>query len=437
MHSQQIPTVGSVTNDTETDIQPTETTEENTISHDGQESKTESISEHIPSKIEYSTDSDHASRTQDLLRVEPEQEKATKNSSLNFPVPHSPVSDNPSTQDPSKVSLSLPLDVNAVSDIHLLSEESPVNLALSSDLSKDTHEKSQMSDPNVPLSKHDTPNLSPRSDNYLDSLNEQSSHKSDVSKQDSADVSDKIDSPEKVSSGSEEIIKLDIRGQGVPKFPFPSAKIIFGPPPEGGTVIDSNDEPIPVFPNLLSPFLVGAGDSLKVEEVFDDQGASKEPSPDKSLQLSPEKESLSSDKTLPLSAEQVSLSTDNSLQMSPDKQSLSSDKIEADLLVEEITVEDELKEKVYDKPEESSMPKSMLPEETMSFSTITDYKTICEEYHVKVLVLIHGFCFCVCLCFTLICFLVLLLTPMACYVLTFYNVHFLVYENISKYYVHV
>ncbi|XP_035444329.2 pericentrin isoform X4 [Spodoptera frugiperda] len=383
VHSQQIPTVGSVTNDTETDIQPTETTEENTISHDGQESKTESISEHIPSKIEYSTDSDHASRTQDLLRVEPEQEKATKNSSLNFPVPHSPVSDNPSTQDPSKVSLSLPLDVNAVSDIHLLSEESPVNLALSSDLSKDTHEKSQMSDQNVPLSKHDTPNLSPRSDNYLDSLNEQSGHKSDVSQHDSADVSDKIDSPEKVSSGSEEIIKLDIRGQGVPKFPFPSAKIIFGPPPEGGTVIDSNDEPIPVFPNLLSPFLVGAGDSLKVEEVFDDQGASKEPSPDKSLQLSPEKESLSSDKTLPLSAEQVSLSTDNSLQMSPDKQSLSSDKIEADLLVEEITVEDEMKEKVFDKPEESSMPKSMLPEETMSFSTMTDYKTICEEYHVK------------------------------------------------------
>ncbi|CAH1639368.1 unnamed protein product [Spodoptera littoralis] len=383
VHSQQIPTVGSVTNDTETDIQPTETTEENTISHDGQESKTESISEHIPSKIEYSTDSDHASRTQDLLRVEPEQDKVAKNSSLNFPVPHSPVSDNPSTQDPSKVSLSLPLDVNAVSDIHLLSEESPVNLALSSDLSKDTHDKSQMSDQNVPLSKHDTPNLSPRSDKYLDSLNEESSYKSDVSEHDSADVSDKIDSPEKVSSGSEEIIKLDIRGQGVPKFPFPAAKIIFGPPPEGGTVIDSNVEPIPVFPNLLSPFLVGAGDSLKVEEVFDDQGASKEPSPDKSLHLSPEKESLSSDKTLPLSAEQVSLSTDNSLQMSPDKQSLSSDKIEADLLVEEITVEDELKEKVYDKPEESSMPKSMLPEETISFSTMTDYKTICEEYHVK------------------------------------------------------
>ncbi|CAH0694827.1 unnamed protein product [Spodoptera exigua] len=385
VHSQQIPTVGSVTNDTETDIQPTENTEENTISHDGQESKTESISEHIPSKIEYSTDSDHASRTQDLLRVEPEQEKASKNSSLNFPVPHSPASDNPSTQDPSKVSVSLPLDVNAVSDIHLLSEESPVNLALSSDLSKDTHEKSQMSDHNVPLSKHDNdmPNLSPRSDKYLDSLNEESSHKLDISQHDSADVSDKIDSPEKVSSGSEEIIKLDIRGQGVPKFPFPAAKIIFGPPPEGGTVIDSNVEPIPVFPNLLSPFLVGAGDSLNVEEVFDDQGAYKVPSADKSLQLSPEKESLSSDKTLPLSAEQVSLSTDNSLQMSPDKQSLSSDKVEADLLVEEITVEDELKEKVYDKPEENSMPKSILPEETMSFSTMTDYKTICEEYHVK------------------------------------------------------
>ncbi|KAJ8715324.1 hypothetical protein PYW08_005305 [Mythimna loreyi] len=382
VHSQQILTIGSVTNETEPGIDPSENTEENPISHDVEDSKTESISEHIPSKIEYSTDSDHASKTQGLLKVEPEQEKASKHSSLNIPFPQSPTSDNLSTQDPSKVSLSLPLDVNAVSDIHLLSEESPVNLVPLSDLSKETHEKSHISEERAPSGDHDTPNLTPRSDNYMDSLNDESSHKSDLSLHDSADNSDKIDSPDKVSSGSEEIIKLDIRGQAAPKFPFPSAKIIFGPPPEGGTVIDSNVEPIPVFPNLLSPFLVGAGDNIKVEEVFFDQEESKEPSPDKSLQLSPEKESLSS-KSLGLSPERQSLSTDNSLQMSPDKQSLSSDKVEADLLVEEITVEDELKEKVYDKPEETSMPKSMAPEETMSFSTLTDYKTICEEYHVK------------------------------------------------------
>lgn len=435
MHSQHIPTIESVTNEIESGIAASENTEENPVLNDDEDSKTESISEHIPSKIEYSTDSEHASRTQGFLKVEPEQEKASKHSSINIPFLHSPTSDNLSTQDPSKVSLSLPLDVNAVSDIHLLSEESPVNLVLLSDLSKETHEKSPTSEIKEETNVHDIPNQSPSSDKYLDSLNDESSNKSNLSLQESAENSDKNGSPDKLSSGSEEIIKLDIRGQGAPKFPFPSAKIIFGPPPEGGTVIDSNVEPIPVFPNLLSPFLVGAGDNMNVKEFFVDQEESKDPSPDKSLQLSPEKESLSSDKSLGLSSEGQSLSSENSLQMSPDKQSISSDKVEADLLVEEITVEDDLKEKVYDKPEETSMPKSMAPEETMSFSTLTDYKTICEEYQVKVLVIIHGFCFCVCLCFTLLCFLILLLTPMACYVLSLYNIHFLFYEHISKYYV--
>lgn len=440
MHSQQIPTVGSATNESESGVEASEDTAEIPIIHDVEDSKTESISEHIPSKIEYSTDSDHADKSQNLLKVEPEQEKASKNSSLNIPFPESHGSDNQSTQEPSKVSLSLPLDVNVVSDIHLLSEESPVNLVLVSDLSKDTQEKSQndMTSEKIETNEHGSPNLSHRSDKYLDSLNEDSSLKSDLSLRDSAENSNKTDSPEKLSSGSEEIIKLDIRGQGAPKFPFPAAKIIFGPPPEGGTLIDSNIEAIPVFPNLLSPFLVGAGDSVKVEEVFDDLEQSKEPSSEKSAPSSPEKESLSSNISLPLSLDKQSLSTDKSLQMSPDKQSLSSDKVEADLLVEEITVADEMKEKEYDKPEENNTPKSMPPDETMSFSTLTtDYKTICEEYHVKVLVIIHGFCFCMCLCLTLLCFLILLLTPMACYVLTFYNLHFLIYENISKYYVHV
>lgn len=421
MHSQQIPTVGSVSSEPNTGIQTRENIEENAISQDVDDSKTESISEHIPSKIEYSTDSENDTKAQGLFKVENEQEKVSKNSSLNIPQPpHSPISDNPSTHDASKGSSSLPLDVNAVSDIHLLSEESPVNLALSSDVSKETHDKLHLSDEKLDHSERDTPNLSPRSDKYLDSLNEESSKSSDLSIHNSDDNSEKIDSPEKVSSGSEEIIKLDIRGQGAPKFPFPAAKIIFGPPPEGATLIEPSVEQIPVFPNLLSPFLVGAGDSVKVEEVFDDQEQFKQPSPEQ-LEMSPDKLSLSSDK---------------SLQLTPDKQSFSSDKVEADLLVEEITVEDEIKEKDSDKPDETSLPKSMPAEETMSFSTLTtDYKTICEEYHVKVL--IQGLCVCVCLCLMLLCLLFLLLTPMACYVLTFYKIHFHIYENIAKYYVHV
>ncbi|XP_075979991.1 uncharacterized protein LOC142979119 isoform X2 [Anticarsia gemmatalis] len=364
VHSQQIPSIGTVSNEPNTGTQASENTDENPISHDVDDSKTESISEHIPSKIEYSTDSDNVTKTQALLKVEAELEKVSKNSSLNIPLPHSPISDNHSIHDPSKGSSSLPLDVNAISDLHLLSEESPVNLA-SSDLSKETQEKSHLSEEKAEPSEHDTPNLSPRSDNYLDSLNEESS-KSELSLHNSDEVSEKTDSPEKASSGSEEIIKLDIRGQGAPKFSFPAAKIIFGPPPEGATIIEPNLEQIPVFPNLLSPFLVGAGDSMKVEEVFDDQEQSKVPSPE-SLQMSPDK----------------SLPSDKSLSLSPDKQSYSSDKVEANLLIEELTVEDEIKEKT-DKPEETSMPKSMPAEDTMSFSTLTtDYKTICEEYHAK------------------------------------------------------
>lgn len=331
------------------------------------------------------TDTDnahHLQEPQDLLKVETEQEKVSKSNSLNIPFTYSPISENPSSHDPSKQSSSWPIDVNAVSDIHHISEESPVNLALSSDLSKEgcTHEKTH-STPHTPLaSEHESPEESPRSDKYVDSLNEESIQKSLGSEDDkSLELSNSL-KEESLSSGSEEIIKLDIRGQGVPKFPLPTAKIIFGPPPEGSTILDPI-ETIPVFPNLLSPFLVGAGDGLKMEDMFGFPGQrAKEVSPDKSLEVSPEKS--------------FENSLDKSLELSLDKQSVSSDKSEQkDLLVEELTVDD-VKEKNEDKQEETAQPKSLAPEETMSFSTMTtDYKTICEEYHVKVLVGILGLCF--------------------------------------------
>ncbi|CAB3230384.1 unnamed protein product [Arctia plantaginis] len=365
VHSQQIATVGNITHELDSTLPGSGNTEEHCGSHDDDDSKTESISEHIPSKIEYSTDSDNATNTQGFPKFEQEQEKVFKNSSLTIPRPDSPASGN-STHDESRGSLSLPLDVNAVSDIQLLSEESPVNLAILSDLSKEL-EQSHLSIGNINLNESDVEELSPKSNNYQESLNEESS-KSLNELHNPSDFSEKSNSPDKPSSGSEEIIKLDIRGQAAPKFPFAAAKIIFGPPPEGATIIEPNVEQIPVFPNLLSPFLVGAGDSVQVEEVFDDQDQRKEPTPE-SLQMSPDKLSESSEKLL---------------QLLSDEQSYSNEKVEADLLVEEMTIEDELKVADGERADNESLPKSMPAEETMSFSTLTtDYKTICEEYHGK------------------------------------------------------
>lgn len=436
MHSQQIPAVGAVVSAETDEIDNGRRIENESENHDVQDtSETESISEHIPSKVESISESDNVNHTQsqDLLKVETDQEKGSKTNSLNIPFTYSPFSDHPSSADPTKQSSSWPIDVNAVSDVHHISEESPVNLALSSDLSKDdeTHGDKPQSlplTPSVITNEHDgTPEESPRSDNFIDSLNEESIHKSLESEEDKSigqlSYSGKEDSLDKVSSGSEEIIKLDIRGQGAPKFPLPTAKIIFGPPPQGSTII----EQIPVFPNLLSPFLVGAGDGIKVEEVFNfPEQQPKDASLDKLLELSPDKS--------------LELSPDKSLELSLDKQSFSSDKSEQkDLLVEELTVDD-VKEKDDEKQDEPSLPtqpKSMPPDETMSFSTMTtDYKTICEEYHEKVLVVIHGLCCCVCLLYALVllCILVLLLTPMACYVLTFYKMHSLIYDKVSQFY---
>ncbi|XP_073961481.1 uncharacterized protein isoform X3 [Choristoneura fumiferana] len=358
VHSQQIPAQGPAVTDTETsqiDTGQIHNVPGPPVIED--QSLTESISEHIPSKMEYSiTESDNAGNVQPgLLKVEQQDTDPSRNSSLNIPNPLTP-SDNPSTQEPSK-STSWPIDPKSA-EIYHISEESPVNLA-SESLSKDTHETLQ-----AELEKSEIDNKtqeSPRSDKYLDSLNEESAPKSNASedeqeieKSHSTEVSPPLslsveeESLKQESSGSEEIIKLDIRGQGVPKFPLSAAKIFFGPPPEGGTIIDENIQPLPVFQNLLSPFLVSAGD-LKFEEVFEEH---IEPKVEESPEI--EKDSLSSD----------------------------NDKIEqSDLLVEEVTVDNDVKEKDESMP---SLPQPKSQDDTMSFSTMTtDYKTLCEEFQVK------------------------------------------------------
>lgn len=425
VHSQQIPVTGTIVADeTETpEIETGRCTERNNPSTQNIEniSETESISEHIPTNsVTESDDVARTSETQDLPNVEADQEKILKLSSLNIPYTHSPLSDNVSIHDPSRQSASWPMD-GLADDVHPLSEESPVNLALSSDFSKELskecgdYKQQTQSVPTPQLSEEDDLKASPKSDQYLDSLNEESSHKSNISiGNDKSLNSDK-------SSGSEEIIKLDIRGQGAPKFPFPAAHIIFGPPPEGSDVISPDVEAIPVFPNLLSPFLVGAGENrIKVEEVFDDAVMlSKEPS----LEQLPELSLLKGP------------SPDQS--DSSDKQSLSSEKAEKDMLVEELEIY-VVDYNTKDNPPipTPTQPKSMVLEETTSVSTLTtDYRTICEEYNEKVLVIIEKLCYCMWLlcAVILLCILMLLLMPLACYVFKFYKMHFLVYERVSKY----
>ncbi|XP_060804981.1 golgin subfamily A member 4 [Amyelois transitella] len=364
VHSQQIPALASAGNDNQTgDNTSFQNLEGDNIQHAVGDTDSESISEHLPSGVDESVDDSldvtNSNETHDLLKVQTEQEKDLR-SDVNVEFPHSLTSENPSVNEPSKQSSSEPLDVNAISDMHLISEESPVNLALSSDISKEleTQETKSQSPADTPqISQPVTPELSPREDKYDDSLNDdlslkQLSNTDNSLEKFSNSLEQNAESLEVQSSGSEEIIKLDIRGQGVPKFSVPTAKIIFGPPPEGSTVIGPDIEAIPVFPKLLSPFLVGSGDNVKVEEIFDfDEEQPKEPSPEKSL-------SSSSDKSL-------------------------SDKIEQnDLLIEEIVIEDDAKDSVKDDP--SLTPQKSLAPEDVSLSTLTtDYKTICEEYHEK------------------------------------------------------
>ncbi|CAH2093293.1 unnamed protein product [Euphydryas editha] len=351
VHSQQIHTLDNVVDaETNSETNAVQDEQEKHTQEVEDASGTESISEHIPFKVEYSvteSEPDQSESHHILPKIETKSEHISKNNSLSIPLSQQ---DNVSSnqQEISQHS-SWNLDINQ-SDIHI-SEESPVILALSSDTSKDVQKSKSLSS-----DEHDTPEKSPRSE-YVDSLNENLSQKSNERQEDdnSGEKLNLSDENEGVSlgqcsSGSEEIIKLDIRGQAAPRYPLQSAKIIFGPPPDGSTIIGPDLEPLPMFKNLLSPCLVVASDGVKVEEVFDD----KPPSPKK---------------------ETVETS------LTPSAGS-ASDKIEQDVLVEELTVEDETKEKIKDGM--GGIPKSFAPEDTMSFSTLsTDYKTICEEYNAK------------------------------------------------------
>nr|XP_032518685.1 pericentrin-like isoform X4 [Danaus plexippus plexippus] len=286
----------------------------------------ESISENIPFNIDYSiSESEHIEpNAGDLLRVTSNNEIVSKNSSLNVP------------QDASQHS-SWNIDVNR-SDMHI-SEESPVILALSSDTSKEVLKSKEHEGDG-----EKTPEQSSNSE-YLDSLNDTKSHKSN-NNDGSIDAKTTISSGKdaeslgQCSSGSEEIIKLDIRGQAAPKFPVQSTKIIFGPPPDGSTMMSPHLDSIPVFQTLMSPCLIGPSDGVTIEEVFEGKDT-----PEKSQSL------------------MVSCS---------DK--------EQDVLVEEILVEHDQKEVG---PDNVSPSKSIHPDEASLNTMSTEYKTLCEEYHFK------------------------------------------------------
>lgn len=313
------------------------------------ESETESISEHIPSNIECSVsdiDNDNIQK-QAELSVDKNLEESFEEKSLNIPLQENV---NVELSD----SLSLNLDTRIISD---LLEESPIPLPLSSDVSKDGQTQENKSQPGIQSECSDksqeVPDDESPKNKYSDSLNEElgdnSDKPDDVNTPES--MSDKVEDPIEHDSlsGSEEIIKLDIRGQGVPKYPRPSSNFIFGLPTQSSSIIDSTLDPNTLFTNLLSPILVKAESSVKIEEIFDE--------PDD--------------------------------QTSPKDSSLSNKLEQSDLLIEEMTV-DESKEKDEELIEvemasSRTQPKSLAPEETVSLSTLTtDYKTICEEYFTKV-----------------------------------------------------
>ncbi|XP_038222354.1 nuclear mitotic apparatus protein 1 isoform X3 [Zerene cesonia] len=353
VHSQQITALGS---EEKPDI---DTGQNRQVSQDisinvESVSEAESVSEQIPSKIEYSLSEANVGHSQssDLLRPDTNPENVSLRNSPHLAISHSH-SISPCALD-AKQSTSWNLDIDP-SDVHI-SNESPVNLPVSSDTSKDVPKPNQSK--SSMYSEQDEIE-SPKSD-YIDSLNENGSQKS-ASKSnenpiESATHDQKCETVEKSNSGSEEIIKLDIRGMGAPKFPLESAKIIFGPPPEGAVMMGPTVGPIPIFP-ILTPQV--DTEALEIDEVFHGRIAETEESA--------------------VIVEEIFDETD--IQKSSDKSlsSEGSEKFEQDVLVEEVTVGCDVREK-----RDGAQPKSLAPEETMSFSTMTtDYKTICEEYHVK------------------------------------------------------
>lgn len=396
-------------------------------------SETESISELIPSNIDFSlSDVDNIVKTHDSQILNVDKDVGSKNSSQIIPLQGSLTSENLSLHEPSR-EISLHCVSNVADDIR---NESPIPLLLSSDMSKEStshKSKSQTLKETTECSDHPGSPKEFLQSQYSDSLNEEFSHGADdlshkedvervaiesdrnkssveqniedkskslqssknldslgedinnlldsltqdLQEEESAsktnfenkDVSkeslkpddlEEINTPEKgdqtSNSSSEEIIKLDIRGQGIPRFSFPTSKIIFGLPPEGVPLLEPSIDQIPVFENLLSPLLVSAEQLINIDNDFDDR-------------------------------EEINVKE------SPEEQtSLLSNKLEqSDLLVEEMLIQDS--KQTDDSPvdvehEHASLrtqTKSLAPEETMSFSTLsTDYKTICEEYHAKV-----------------------------------------------------
>ncbi|XP_022116002.2 A-kinase anchor protein 9 isoform X2 [Pieris rapae] len=298
-------------------------------------SEAESVSEKILSNVEDTVSESDVGQSQsrDFLRVPTDNEQTQKNASPHLQKSMSP-SISPSAQQ-QKPTTSWHYDTE-YSDVHI-SNESPVNLPLSSDTSKDIHrEKSDSYEIESPKSFSDSLN-----DNVKLKTNSNSSAGNSI-------TSIKTEADKSLSS--EDVIKLDIRGKGAPRFPLESTKIIFGSPPDCATIISS--ESCTIFP-VLTP--ITAESAIKIKGIFESE-------------LTHTSEGVI--------VEELSNQAYN--ETSPEK-SLVSDtsEKEQDVLIEEVTID-------YVKEKKDDQPKSFIPDETMSFSTMTtDYKTICEEYTVK------------------------------------------------------
>ncbi|GBP22507.1 hypothetical protein EVAR_78685_1 [Eumeta japonica] len=347
VHSQQIPSLATdVINATEqnSDLNICVETESSQHKHEDniEISETESISEHIPSKMEYSvSNSEKLSQSKHSSLLLEKPKTSEEEESLNVQFPHSLLEDNPASfLEVSRVSSSWPVEVNTL-DAHI-ENESPINLSSSGQTNEDPIENSK---PNECIEndkkEHSDVNIS-----ACGKIIYPYDNKGEIIQVGSKNSSEDLENIDE-SSNSEEIIKLDIRGHAAPRLPLPHAKIIFGPPPVGVDIMQPKVQPIPAFPNLLSPFLVETDDNLKLEEIF------KNPHEDTETK----------------------------------KQSIEYpyDKLEqSDLLIEELTVDDSKEKQQFESEDDFvNVPKPSLPED-VSFSTLTtDYKTICEEYHTK------------------------------------------------------
>lgn len=232
------------------------------------------------------------------------------------------------------------LNQNSATESHNISNESPVNLPLSSELSKATETKQDEE------SKSSGAKISTEKDSNDSITNSDGKLNTD-------DFSSNETLEEPSLSNSEEIIKLDIRGTCAPKMKFPVEKIFFGLPPEDSQMSQPNLDQVPVFPSFFQQ-LVGEGDNNALRTP---KKGAKEP-----------------------------YSSTPKLEAHPLDHNFETAKCdENDLLVEEIIVEDEMVNKepnIQLKMDE--IPVEM--KEELSFSTMaTEYKTLCDDlYHEKV-----------------------------------------------------